>query len=670
VGRYWWIVLLATLIGLGIQDYRYIKQPVRYVSYSRMMASGHLSIPQDAVYSEQLEYFYGTQIALMKSPETISQAIDRVSAIHPEVTVDPSADVEAGIEIRTTIFDLRVSSTNPEYAKLLLDAVMDTYLSSKRGRRNQTTDEAVSAITEEISHLNAEIGDDEQQLLDFQKENDVVFIEEQSQNSATYLVGLNNDLARLTKEHDLLSLEDKDPRAIPSDNGTTGDTNAAPEPAAPGGAGQDFGANIISEQENIEKLKILRDEYSVYLKDMHPKMIQLADQIDNEQKFLDLLKTRDLTAREARREDLELQIKNLEQQIVLWNKKSLDLSQRLGTYQQLEGKLKRDQALYNQLASSIQNVDLNKMIDQENVIIMEAASKAVPADPDFIPQMAYGLGGGLLAGCLIVFFVSRLDNKIHSPLELQENVEFPLVGQIPFVLPDKKTKRLPLLSDDDERHTLLESYRSLRSAIFFRPLEGAKPRSLMICSAIPGEGKSTLASNLAILIALAGSRVLLIDADLRRGVLHALFELPLSPGLSDYLREEIHWRDTVKQTTVANLDVIPRGKVPRQAGDLLLGSAADLLLQESIAEYDMVLWDSAPLLAADDAANLCSKVDGMLFVARVGTSSINSVRSCLEEFSQRNAKIIGIVLNAVKPHQPGYYDKYRYKEYYSVVAEV
>ena len=214
--RYWWIAALTIMIGLGIQDYRCLIEPTRYVSSSKMMVTGHLSLPQGQVYSEDYLNFYGTQVALMQSRETLAQAVDRVSTIYPDVAVD-NTEIDAGIEPRTTIFDLKVTSTNPDYAKLLLDAVMDTYLESKRGRKNQTTDEAVSAITEEISRLDAEIRNDEQELLDFQKQNNVVFIEEQSKSTATYLVDLNNQLAELIKEHGLLALEIKDPLINPED---------------------------------------------------------------------------------------------------------------------------------------------------------------------------------------------------------------------------------------------------------------------------------------------------------------------------------------------------------------------------------------------------------------------------------------------------------------------
>jgi len=675
--RYWWVVALCIMIGLGIVDYLCLFRAPDYVSSARMMVSGRISLPQGEVYNEVLELqnFYGTQVALMKSAQTLNQATDRVSTVHPEIAVDKEAEVDAAVELRTSIFDLKVTSTNPDYAKVLLDAVMDTYLDSKREWKNQTADEAVSAITEEISHLDGEIRADEQQLLDFQKTNNVVFIEAQSNSAATYLVSLNSDLARLTKEHDLLVLESNDPitsadtGAGVSASANVVETDPAVVKSMPGSGVGESRDIVLEEQDRIEKLKIVRDQYGLYLKDAHPKMKDLVDAITKEQKFLDLLKTRSKTDEDARREDLELQIKNLQAQIVTWNDKSLELSRRLGAYQDLKSKITREQALYNQLASSIQNVDLNKSLDQEDVVILEAASPAVPVSHNYLLRLLYGVAGGLVVGLVIVFVAIRLDNKIHSPLDLEDNIDFPLIGKIPLARLDPKSKRVPLLAEDDQRHEFLEHHRDIRSSLLFGRSDFARPRSIMITSAAPGEGKSTLAANLAAIFAFSGYRVLLIDADLRKGLQHTIFGQQVDPGLSDYLQGLIPWREVVQNTEIPTLDLLARGKVPARAGDLLLSGYVDLLIQESMAEYDIVFWDTAPLYAAHDASNLCSKVDGILFMARVRHSSVNLVRSALDDLFHKNAKILGIVLNAVKPGQHGYPLKYRYREYGAVTAE-
>jgi capsular exopolysaccharide synthesis family protein len=588
--------------------------------------------------------------------------------MHPEVEIDPNAGVDATQVAKTSIFTLSATSTNPEYAPLLLDAVMDSYLTSKKSRKEQTTNGAVSAITAEIAQLDTEIRADEQQLLDFQKDNNVVFIEEQSNSAADYLVGLNNELARLTKEHDLLLLE--------SSNRTGADANTSAGSGASNNtplASDD--ASVQAEQEAIEKLKILRDDYSLYLKDMHPKMIALSDTIDKEQKFLDLLKTKDSQERDAHQEDLKLQIQNLEKQIVDWNQKSLDLNQRLATFQLLKSKITREQTMYNQLESSIQNVHLNTSMDQEDVVIMDQASPASLIPVDYERQLINGALFGALAGAAILHLLNRLDDKVNYPVMVEAMYPYPIIGQIPFALVDTKGKRkraprVPLIAVNDARHILVESYRNIRSSIFFRSSVKVQPKTLLIGGASPAEGKSTLTANLGITFAFAGLRTLLIDADMRRGILHDLFEAPISPGLSDYLQQKVSWREVVQRTKFSGLDLITRGKTPHHAGELLLSVLIDLLFQESGAEYDMVLCDSAPLLAADDTSNICSRVDGVIVVIRVNHSSIHAINGAMNILTHRNAKIFGLVLNGVQENQPGnYYDRYRYKDYYATESQ-
>ena len=151
----------------------------------------------------------------------------------------------------------------------------------------------------------------------------------------------------------------------------------------------------------------------------------------------------------------------------------------------------------------------------------------------------------------------RFSNRIESFTEFQHHFSENVLGQIPK---EKTEGKLSLLQPDDVRHVLAESYRNIRSSIFFMPYKGSRPKTILITSSVPNEGKSTIASNLAITMALSGARTLLIDSDLRRGALREAFGVSSRVGFAEVLREEVNWRDVVVPTSYPNLFLLPRGR--------------------------------------------------------------------------------------------------------------
>jgi capsular exopolysaccharide synthesis family protein len=199
------------------------------------------------------------------------------------------------------------------------------------------------------------------------------------------------------------------------------------------------------------------------------------------------------------------------------------------------------------------------------------------------------------------------------------------------------------------------------------PCEGVRPKTFLITSAVPNEGKSTISANLAITMALSGARTLLIDSDLRRGALREAFGISSKIGFAEVLKQEVNWREVVVPTAYQNLYLLPRGKTLSQPSEHLLRDSTDVLLKEIYHHYDYILIDSSPVLAADDTTSLAPKIDATIFVVRLSYTSARLTKKSLELLYGRQVNVPGVVLNFVDTSLPEYY-YYQYSEYYTTPA--
>ena len=244
-----------------------------------------------------------------------------------------------------------------------------------------------------------------------------------------------------------------------------------------------------------------------------------------------------------------------------------------------------------------------------------------------------------------------LSNRIESFTEFQHHFSENVLGQIPK---EKTEGKFGLLQPDDARHVLAESYRNIRSSIFFMPYEGSRPKTILITSSVPNEGKSTIASNLAITMALSGARTLLIDSDFRRGALREAFGISSRVGFAEVLKEEVNWRDVVVPTSYPNLFLLPRGQTLSHPSGHLLGDSTDTFVKEVYHNYDYVIIDSSSVLAADDTTSWAPKIDTTLFIVRLSYTSIRVTRKSLELLYNRHVKVPGVILNYLDTSLPEY----------------
>ena len=661
--RRWWIPVLTICLGLFVEAFLIYQTPPQYQSSSKMMLAGKLNIPQGAIYSEDTVNFFGTQIQLMQSAEVRQSAESLVRAEHPELQPVP-VQIFVVQKPRTSIFELTAIGSSPEYTQAYLNAVMQKYLDFKRGLREGRGHEVTTGITEQLIQVEKDLRNAEDEMLEFQKQNNIGFIQEDSTSAAAYLVKLNQQYAHLKTEYDLLNLLDLDQNLDRAQSKMDAAGSPGGGDAQQGLPFSDVGpeADYLKAKQQVQLLKAERDILAKDLRPNHPKMIKLKDEIAKQEKLIELFRADTLERLKTRRESIGKQMENLQGNIKEWEAKALDLSQRLAQFNRIKSKSDRLKTLYDRLTQNLKDIGVSQVVGGEDqVSIMEAATPPISVRPGLIKSLLIGFGIGALAGLGILVLLDRIDDRMASFSEFQHHFSENVLGQIP----KEKTKgKVDLLQPDDTRHVFAESYRNIRSSIFFMPYDGPRPKSFLVTSAVPSEGKSTVSANLAITMALSGARTLLIDCDLRRGGIREAFGIDSKIGFSEVLKGEVNWREVVVSTAYQTLFVLPRGKTLSQPSEHLLRDSTDALLKEIYQQYDYVIIDSSPILAADDTTSLAPKIDATLFVVRLSYTSARLIKKALELLYNRQVNVPGVILNFVDTSLPEYY-YYQYSEYYS-----
>ena len=634
------------------------------MSAGKMIVAGSMKIPQGAIYSEEMANFYGTQVQLMQSNEVKHSAESLVRSAHPELQPVP-VQVMVLQRPRTSIFELTAVGSAPDYTQAYLNGIMQKYLDFKRGMREERGHEVTTGITEQLIQVEKDLRNSEDELIEFQKQNNIGFIQEEGNSAAAYLVRLNQQYAQLKTEYDLLNLLDLDQNLDRAQNkmdsaqntqGPTADNQGLPF--------SDVGpeADYLKAKQQLQLLKAERDTLSKDLRPNHPKILKLNDSISKEEKLIELFRADTLERLKTRRESIGKQMENLQTNIKEWETKALDLSQRLAQFNRIKGKVDRLKTLYDRLTGNLKDVDVSQVVGGEDqVSIMEMATAPVSVRPGLIKSLLLGFGAGAVAGLAILLLLDRIDDRMASFSEFQHHFSENVLGQIPK---EKVKGNVDLLQPDDARHVFAESYRNIRSSIFFMPYDGPRPKSFLVTSAVPNEGKSTVSANLAITMALSGAKTLLIDCDLRRGALREAFGITSKIGFSEVLKGEVNWREVVVPTAYPTLFVLPRGRTLSQPSEHLLRESTEALLREIYDFYDYIIIDSSPILAADDTTSLAPKIDATLFVLRLSYTSARLIKKSLELLYNRQVNVPGVILNFVDTSLPEYY-YYQYSEYYT-----
>ena len=321
------------------------------------------------------------------------------------------------------------------------------------------------------------------------------------------------------------------------------------------------------------------------------------------------------------------------------------------------------QQIYSNLLSDIAEVRLSRLENTPTVVQVEPAiPPSSPVSPRPLTDTMLGIIVGTMIAAGLIFLIEYLDDKINSPEDIRSIIDSPPLGYISETEFSNTNDKYQVYVGANPQSQVAEEFRSLRTGIEFIN-SAARVRTILVTSPSANEGKTTIASNLAVTMIQDNKRVVLIDADLRRPSIHRIFNLGNRSGLSEYLRGRMDYTNLGTIVDKLNrLVVITSGKLPSNPAELLNSNKLMQLFSKLEEVSDYVIIDSPPLLVTDPAI-LSAKADGVLLVVQPGSTRSRTMEGAVEQLNRANSRILGIVFNRITP-QTAYYYQYNYSYFY------
>jgi len=459
-------------------------------------------------------------------------------------------------------------------------------------------------------------------------------------------------------------------------------------------------------QQNIERRSAESAQTLKFLDEQLPELSQQLDQVEREfNQFRQQYNTVDLTkeselyltqsiALETQKAELELKVaeasaryteehpvmEQMNAQLGAINSKIAALGNTLKQlpdlqrrYLQLYREVEVKQQLYTGLLNTYQQLRIAKAGEIGNVRIVDTAVEPIePIKPKKLQIIILSIFLGGFLGTLLALLRNMMRSGIKDSAQIERELDLPVYATVPRsplqesrVNLLKKKKSIPILAVKDSSDIAIESLRSMRTAIHFA-LSNAKNNIIALSGPAPEIGKSFITTNLATILAQSGSRVLVIDGDLRRGYLNKYFNKEVQPGLSELLNHQNSYEDVVQNSQVDNLFFVTRGKSPVNPSELLSTDKFKVFLEQASASFDYVLIDTPPILAVTDGIIIAQYAGVNLLIARHGKTQIKELEITVTRFEQANVKVNGVILNDVQKgpgngYRYGYNYAYAYK---------
>lgn len=695
----WRLIVVVTLLAALFSVMRYAITPKEYRATTLVQIDRRVSVPMRAVQDAWMESFwnmeyYPTQYRLLSSRGLAERVVLNLrlaedARFHAGAAAgagSPAADealvgalanrLLGGLEVapvrNTMLVEISFRSGDPELAARVANGVADAYIDWGIESRTEVAGKASTFFAQQIEALKQEIQDKENQLQAYSRRTDIVSLDPATNVTLRKLEALNQDYIsavseRIGKEARVNELVSTPP---------------------------DRAAEILSDpavsQQRAQLLEMERDyavKSNVY-KPEWPAMVELQAKIEQARRNLRTGVTEALEkARETARADYQNTLRREQSLAAELNRvksENRELNSAAVEYNNLQVEISTRRGLLDELLRKQSETDVASRLQaqgESNVRIVDRALvPGGPFRPSLRRSLTLGLGGGLMAGLGLVLLLHYMDRTLKSTEEVERVLELPVLATIPDVSSDVKgygvlgrygygygyghgeprksrprgAARIRKRGDEEEvqiellplhrpRLAVAEAYRTLRTALLLSSTRELK--LVLVTSAVPSEGKTSTAANLAVVMAQLGKQVLLVDADLRKPRVHEVFKIANRTGLVTFLTQGAEVEQVVFRTQVDNLHLTPSGPIPPNPSELLSSDRMGQYLDFVRDHFDLVIFDTAPTLAVTDGIILGARVDGTVLCLRAGHVQRRDARTCRDRLLQGGVKLLGTVLN-------------------------
>ncbi|MER8848748.1 GumC family protein [Mesorhizobium australicum] len=553
-------------------------------------------------------------------------------------------DLTVNLVTNTSLLSITFVDQKPKYASDVANQVAQSFIDQRLDQTSETSDLARQFIQEQVLQVKQKLQKSEEELVAYAKDAGIVTGGDKSLIGSN-IEALNTALATAIQERldagRMVGQIDK-------------------------GRGASLGPVLESEglQKLSEKLADLTSQYQQklgVLKPGFPEMQQLQSQIKELQRLynngvLAITDSLRLKFQEAQNKEADLKAKltELEKQQIVFNDKNIK-------YTILKREVDSNRSQYDGLIAKLNEVGVSSELKTQSAAIVDFATRPLsPYSPRLSINLAISLALFMALSASIIYIVELLNNTFTNPEQIEKELGLTMLGILPLV-----DDRELIASIADQKSGLSEAYRSLRTSLQFSGAQGA-PRSLLVTSSEPSEGKSTTSVKLSQDFAALGAKILLVDGDLRKPNLHRLFGLDNAIGLSNLLTNTVRKEDLAgifRATKYPNVTVLTSGTIPPNPADLLSSPKMALIITNLGKRFDLVIIDAPPVVGLSDAPILGRLAEGTLMVISTNQVTRKSAKKALKRLRAAGANVIGAAMSKFQVNKFDYNYAYKYMNY-------